>query len=93
MTGMKLPQLEGRLPYCLCKAVSCCYKSRVIPEQALLAHLITVQASATRLLLVQVDVRALKQALWSSLQDLAARKPDDAELDFQVGTLRLHPCR
>ncbi len=41
------------------------------------------------MLLMQVDVRALKQALWSSLQELRARTPDDAELDFQVWTLLL----
>ena len=38
---------------------------------------------------MQVDVRALKQALWSSLQELRARTPDDAELDFQVWALHL----
>ena len=32
----------------------------------------------------QVDVRALKQALWRSLQSLRAKAPDNAELDFQV---------
>lgn len=37
--------------------------------------------------MVQVDVRALKQALWGSLQDLRAKDPESAELDFQVGCL------
>ena len=33
---------------------------------------------------MQVDVRALKQALWRSLQEVRAQSADDAELDFQV---------
>ena len=33
---------------------------------------------------MQVDVRALKQALWRSLQEVRAQSADGAELDFQV---------
>ena len=33
---------------------------------------------------MQVDVRALKQALWRSLQEVRAQSADDTELDFQV---------